>query len=116
MSAPSAQPAPPSTPHGLPRWRIILARTLTVIGILLIVVSVIANYVKREALDTSHFRGTSRELIADPAIRDQLALTLVDQLYSNTDVAATLQQKLPENLQSLAVPIAGLARTAADSA
>jgi hypothetical protein len=115
MSAPSAQPAAPPKP-GLPRWRIILARTLTVIGILLIVISVIANYVEREALDTSHFRGTARELVASHEIQDQLAATLVDQLFSNTDVADTLQQKLPENLQSLAVPLAGLARSAADSA
>jgi hypothetical protein len=116
MSAPSAHPAAPPSPRGSSRTRIIVARTLTVIGVLLIVVSVIANYVKREALDTSHFRGTSRELIADPAIRDQLALTLVDQLYENTDVAATLQQRLPENLKPLAVPIAGVVRNAADSA
>ncbi len=86
------------------------------IGILLIVISVLANYVKREALDTSQFHSTSRRLVADETIRNQLALTLVDQLYSDTDVAATLKQRLPENLQALAVPIAGLARNAVDTA
>jgi hypothetical protein len=89
---------------------------LTVIGILLVVISVLANYVKREALDESHFRTTARQLVSDRTITDQLALTLVDQLYSNTDVAATLEEKLPPNLQQLAVPLAGLARNAADSA
>lgn len=116
MSAPPAQPSPPPSPRGPSRRRLILARILTVVGILLVVVSVMANYVKREALDTSQFQSTSRRLIADDTIRDQLALTLVDQLYSDTDVAATLKQKLPENLQALAVPIAGLARNAADTA
>ena len=113
------QPAPPPAPppsSGPSRTRIIIARVLTVIGILLIVISVMANYVKREALDTSNFRGTSRQLIADPTIRDQVALTLVDRLYSSTDVAASLKQKLPENLQPLAVPIAGLVRSAAVAA
>jgi hypothetical protein len=114
-------PAPPAaeTPpikRGLPKWRIILARTLTVVGILLVVVSVLANYVKREALDQSHFRSTSRALIANDKISDQLALTLVDQLYGETDVAAAVKEKLPENLKPLAVPIAGLARNATETA
>ena len=86
------------------------------VGILLVVVSVLANYVKRQALDTSQFHGMARQMVADDTIRDQLALTLVDQLYSNTDVVATLQQRLPENLKPLAVPIAGVVRNAADSA
>ena len=116
MSAQPAQPVAAAAPIGASRTRLVVARILTVIGILLVVVSVLANYVKREALDTSQFNHTSRRLVADETIRDQLALTLVDQLYSDTDVAATLQQRLPKNLQGLAVPIAGLARTAADSA
>jgi hypothetical protein len=81
-----------------------------------VVVSALANYVKREALDEGRFKSTSRAIIADDAIRDQLALTLVDQLYSNTDVVASVKAKLPENLQSLAVPIAGLARNATETA
>jgi hypothetical protein len=98
------------------RTRIIIARTLTVIGILLVVVSVLANYVKRTALDEDNFRGTARALIADDQIRNQVASTLVERLYSNTDIAATLQQKLPDNLQPLAVPVAGLVQNATESA
>ncbi|MGE5273486.1 MAG: hypothetical protein ACM3QU_06970 [Verrucomicrobiota bacterium] len=116
MSAEPAQPAAPPAPSGPSRTRIILARTLTVIGILLVVVSALANYVKREALDSSQFHSTSRRLVADETIRDQVALTLVDRLYANTDVVANLQEKLPENLRPLAVPIAGVVRNAADSA
>jgi hypothetical protein len=115
MSETVTQPASKAE-HGPSRTRIIIARTLTVIGILLVVVSALANFVKREALDESQFRSTSRALIADDAIRNQLAATLVDQLYANTDIAATVQQKLPENLQPLAVPIAGLARNATETA
>ena len=114
MSETSAPSPPP--PRGLPRWRIITARTLTVIGILLLVVSVLANYVKRTALDEGNFRGTARALIADDKIRDQVASTLVEQLYANTDVAATLRQRLPDNLRPLAVPIAGLVQNATEGA
>ena len=113
-ATPAAQPAP--VKRRLPKWRIILARTLTVVGILLVVISVLANYVKREALDESKFRSTSRALIANDNISDQLALTLVDQLYGKTDVAAAVSEKLPENLKPLAVPIAGLARNATETA
>lgn len=111
-------PAPPvpAPRRRLPRWRIITARTLTVIGILILVIAVLANYVKRTALDENNFRGTARALIADDRIRNQVASTLVDQLYANTDVAATLKQRLPDNLQPLAVPIAGLVQNATEGA
>jgi len=115
MSASVAQPAVKAS-KGVSRKRIVIARILTVIGILLVVISVLANYVKREALDESHFRSTSRALIADNEIRNQLASTLVDQLYANTDIAATVKPRLPSNLQPLAVPIAGLVQNATESA
>jgi hypothetical protein len=75
---------------------------------------VLANFVKRSALDESSFRGTSRALIADPVVRDQVAATLVDQLYANVDVPGALRQRLPANMQGLAGPIAGAVRDAAD--
>lgn len=74
----------------------------------------LANFVKREALDANRFHDTSRALIADSTIRNQLAQTLSDQLYANVDVSAALQKRLPSNLQGLAGPIAGAAREAVD--
>ena len=74
---------------------------------MLLVISLLANFVKREALDEDTFRQTSQELIAHDEIRDQVAATMVEQLYANVDVAARLEARLPENLQSLAGPIAG---------
>src|SRR5262245_48880905 len=97
------------------RWHLVLARTLTVVGILVLVISVLANYVKREALDSSHFRETSRMLVADPAIRGQIATTMVDQLYSHVDVQSALADKLPDNLQGIAGPIAGATREASNT-
>ena len=60
-------------PPGPSRGRIIAARTLVVLGVLLVIVSLLSNWVKREALDKSTFRSTSQELIAHPAIQQQLA-------------------------------------------
>lgn len=101
---------------GPSRGRIIAARTLVVLGVVLVAVSVLSNWVKREALDSETFESTSQELIAHPAIQDQIAQTMVDQLYQNVDVAAQLEQKLPPNLQALAAPISGLAREGLDRA
>ena len=101
---------------GPSRTRIIAARILVVLGVVLVVVSLFANFVKREALDEETFRGTSQELIANEDIRDQVAATMVEQLYANVDVAARLQERLPENLQPLAAPLAGLSREAIDRA
>ena len=98
------------------RTRIIIARVLVVIGVILVVISLLSNWVKREALDKDTFRSTSEELIAHPAIQDQLAQTMVDQLYANVDVSAQLEQKLPPNLQALSGPIAGLSRELIDRA
>jgi hypothetical protein len=112
---PTPAPAAAAAAHAS-RTRLVVARVLTVVGILLVVISVLANFVKREALDSSHFRDTSRALIADPAIRDQISATLVDQLYSRVDVAGALRRRLPSNLNGLAGPIAGVARDAAGTA
>lgn len=98
------------------RGRVIIARILVVLGILLGVVSIYANFVKREALDSDTFRETSSELIANHVIRAQVAATTVEQLYRNVDVAAELEAQLPENLQGLAGPIAGASRELAERA
>lgn len=107
---------PDNSPHGPSRVRIVVARVLVVIGVLLLVVSLLSNWVKREALDKEQFRTTSEELIAHPAIQDQLAQTMVEQLYANVDVSQQLEEKLPPNLQALAGPIAGLSRELIDRA
>src|SRR5262245_288459 len=96
--SPAPEPAPASEPkprRHISRGRAIAARVLVIIGILLTVISILASYVKREALDKDHFRNTSEELIANDNIRNQLALTMVDVLYSNVDVSAELESRLP---------------------
>jgi hypothetical protein len=92
------------------RWRGPVARILTVLGVLLVVVSIVANYVDRQALGHSDFKDAAQQLAADPAIQQQVALALTDQLFSRVDVRARLEQRLPENQKALAGPIAGAMR------
>jgi hypothetical protein len=87
---------------------------LLVLGVLLTVVSILSTYVKREALDEGQFKQTSQELIASPAIQEQVAATMVEALYENVDVSGELTNKLPDNLQGLAAPIAGISRELVD--
>jgi len=108
--------ATPAAPATASRGRRIGARTLLVLGVLLTVVSILSTYVKREALDKGQFKETSRELIANPQIQQQVAAVMVDALYNNVDVSAELETKLPDNVKALAAPIAGLSRELADRA
>ncbi len=91
-------------------------RALLVLGVLLTVVSILATYVKREALDQDQFKQTSRALIESPAIQEQLSAVMVDALFSNVDVKSELEGRLPKNLQPLAVPLAGISQGFADTA
>ena len=117
VGSPDPEPDEAPAPHaGIPRLArpSIAARLLVFLGIVFLVVSLLSNFVKREALDKDNFRNTSEELIANDVIRDQLASSMVETLYANVDVSAQLKDQLPKNLQGLSGPIAGVARDAAD--
>lgn len=91
-------------------WRPWVARVLTIVGILLVVVSLSANFVERQALGKKDFEKTARQLIADPVIQQQVARTMTDQLFSNVDVQAAIQDRLPADQQRLAPLIASAVR------
>jgi Short C-terminal domain len=82
------------------------ARILVVLGILFVVLSLLAGFIRYQGLDTPTVKKTADEMIQDQAIRDQVAATLVDSLYANVDVAAQLEQKLPPDAKGLAGPAA----------
>ena len=94
--------------------RMVLVRILVVLGALLAVLALLAGYVRYQALDTDTVEQTAGELIADPEIREQIAATMVDQLYANVDVEAALEQRLPPDQKALAGPIAAAVRAGAD--
>lgn len=94
----------------------LLVRTLVVVGALLAILSLLAGYIRFQALDTDTVGDTAGDLIADPEIRDQAAATLVEQLFANVDVEAALNERLPPDQRGLAGPIAGAIRLGADRA
>jgi hypothetical protein len=109
---PEETPAAP--PARVSRGRRLGARLLVFVGIVFLVISLLSNFVKREALDKENFRTTSEELIASDVIRNEIASSMVETLYANVDVSAQLKKQLPNDLQGLSGPIAGVARDAAD--
>ncbi len=96
--------------------RVIGARVLTVVAILLALVGMLAFYVEHTALDEDGFETISRNMIENDEIRTQVASTAVEQLFANVDVEAAIAERLPEQQQGLAPVLAGLARSGADRA
>jgi hypothetical protein len=96
------------------RWRTPLARTLTIIGVLLVLISVAANWVERQVLDRSEFEETARQLIADPVIQDEVAANLTNQLFTRVDIRGELEQQLPEAQKGLAGAVTGALRPVAE--
>jgi hypothetical protein len=94
----------------------LLARVLVILGALLVILSLLAGYIRFQALDTDTVEGTAGDLIADPEIRNQIASSLVDELFANVDVEAALREQLPADQKGLAAPIAGAFRLGAEPA
>ena len=91
----------------LPRWRRITVWVLIVLAGVIGLVSALTVWAKRQALETDKWVATSSRLLEDDEIRGAVSLYLVDQLYTNVDVAAELQTRLPPEVKPLAGPIAG---------
>jgi len=97
-----------------PRRRPVAA--LIVVASLLAFVATFAVWANRQALETETWTDTSSELLEDEEIRVAIAGFLVDSLYSNVDVAAELEARLPPQAQALAAPAAGALRELANRA
>jgi hypothetical protein len=93
--------------QSLPRWRRITVWVLIVLAGVIGLVSALTIWAKRQALETDRWVATSSRLLEDDEIRGALSLYLVDQLYTNVDVAAELEARLPPEVKPLAGPIAG---------
>jgi hypothetical protein len=96
--------------------RMLLARILVVVGALLAILSLLAGYIRFQALDTNNVENLAGDLIADPEIRNVVADSVVDQLFTNVDVESVLREQLPADQKGLAGPIAGAIRLGADPA
>jgi hypothetical protein len=86
---------------------------LVILGALIGLVSVVAIWLDRVALQTDNFVDTAGALLDDPAIQGALSTYLVDELYTRVDVSGEIREQLPEEVKSLAPIIAGGGREAA---
>src|SRR5512132_129255 len=107
----SGAQAPPAPSRGesppLTRKRAIAVWTLVVVASILILLSSLTIWVKRQALDTNAWTDASGQMLANDEIRQQLSIYLVDTLFSSADATAKIQQALPPNRQALAPVISG---------
>jgi hypothetical protein len=106
------------TPEGATasRGRMIAARVLVIVGGLVVVLSLIAGYIRFQALDNGSVRTMADQLIANDEVRTQIATVMVDQLYANVDVGAALEEQLPEEQRGLSGLIASGLREFSDRA
>ena len=90
------------------------ARLLVLLGAIFLVLSLLAGFVRFQALDNDTVRETASLLIEDDEIRAEVAASMVDELFANVDVAAALENQLPEDQQGLAGPLSAAVRELAD--
>jgi hypothetical protein len=102
---PDAAQAPTARPPR--RW---LARVLVALASLLAFFALHSLWLDRQLLDTDNWTAASSKMLDNPAIRDQTAAFLTDQLYENVDVQAEIASALPPRFQFLAEPAAGVLR------
>jgi hypothetical protein len=112
----AAAPPPPAPPQPASRGRMWIVRGLVVLGAIFAAIGALAGYVRWQVFDQDTFEETSAELIANENVRNQIAATMVDSLFSNVDVEAALEERLPAQQQGLAVPLAGAFRALSDRA
>jgi uncharacterized protein YukE len=83
---------------------------LIALASLVLILSLTANWVQTETLDSDQVADQTEEILADEDVQQALATYTVDQLYANVDVQGEIERKLPSAAQPLAVPIAAATR------
>jgi Short C-terminal domain len=102
---PSSAPAPPRR-----HWTI---NAIFVLAVIVGVFAVLAVWVNRQVLNTDNWTNTSSRLLADPKIQAAVGSLLVNELFSQVDVAKELKSVLPSEVDGLAAPAADGLRTLA---
>ena len=94
-----------------------LVPVLLVLATIIGIAAAFAVWVNRQALNTSNWSSTSGKVLADKKVQTALSAYLVQELFTNVNVSADLQQVLPKQLQPLAGPAAaGLQQLAGQAA
>ena len=89
---------------------------LIALAALIMLVTAANVWVDRAALNTDNWVDASDQLLAEPAIREAIAVYVVDELYTNVDVAAQLSDLLPGDLSGLSGALASALRNPATDA
>jgi hypothetical protein len=113
-----ADPPPDAEPaaDGRRRRRVLVSLLLAA-AVVVGFVAMFSVWANRQALNTDNWTDTSSRLLADPKIQAAVGAYMVDELFSNVDVAAQLRQVLPPQAQALAGPgAAGLQQLAGQAA
>ncbi len=82
-----------------------LVWALVVFASVVLLVSMIANWVQTEVLSSGQLSNQTDEILKNKDVQEQLSIFAVDQLYANVNVQAQIQQKLPSAAQPLAAPV-----------
>ena len=85
----------------------ILVGTLFVLATVIGIVTVLAVWVNRQALNTDNWTDTSSQVLADEHVQNALAAYTVNQLFSSGAVQAQVKAALPAQFQGLAGTISG---------
>src|SRR5688572_27246297 len=88
------------------RSRGILVIAGVVVASLLLAMSLVGVWAKRNFLDTDRFTSRAAPLAEDPAVQTVVADRLTDEVMEFVDPVQLFQQVLPERGQILAVPLA----------
>lgn len=89
---------------------------LIVLAAVILLVTAVNVWVERAALNTDNWVDASDQLLAEPAVREAIAVYVVDQLYTNVDVSAQLGDLLPGDLSGLSGALASALRNPATDA
>ncbi|HET6172779.1 MAG TPA: SHOCT domain-containing protein [Gaiellales bacterium] len=88
-------------------------RGLVALGTLLLIVGALAVWVERVGLNSKTWSDTSAKALENDTVRQALSTYLVDQVYSNVDIAGQIRAVLPPRAQPLAAPAAAGLRDSA---
>ena len=95
------------------RTRRALVYTILGVALILLLISSLTVWAKRQALDTDKWVDTSGRLLENQQVRDAAAEQLVNSLFTQTDIEQRVQAVLPPDLKPFAGPATGLVRQAA---
>ncbi len=105
-----SEPTPSTRSTAAPRSNRVAVWVLTVLGAIVMILSTLNGWVERRLLDTDAWVETSTDLLDDDDVREEVKVQLVNALYENVDVGLAIDEGLPEQLQGLGGPLAGVLR------